>query len=271
MDTSTLKSVDWGKLFALILVVSLCCISLFAIADVVFEEKTRLDAYGLIWLIFAALNMVIWVIRKNWVSLSFILINLTMAVSYLTDYRGVGIVLPLFLAYAFYFYLIYKNHRMASHYRRILHLSAIQVKNTMDGFTSRPFPAGRHPYTRDDVSRFSRFLKKHWIAIPFEDTKSVLLTIKEQNRFWFSRPGEKENTYIVFSDDGSVFVNIARRDYQKYKSEYSFDELCDSMGVLFKRFLRYHNEGNQEKILEELRGDQNPHLSGHHIENGKFN
>ena len=63
---------------------------------------------------------------------------------------------------------------------------------------------------------------------------------------------ELVDSYVAFNYDGTVAVNIARKDYQKYKEEYTFDELCHALGDLFRRFLEYYRDGKEEKILEEL-------------------
>ena len=156
-ETSKLKPIKWGLIFALILIASLICISLFAIADAYFDEQTALDAYGFIWLGFAAFNLILWIIRKDLVSLSFILINLTMAVSYLSDYKGVFIAVPIIVLYLIYFYLIYVNHKISAHYRRILELAAQPVYRTTDGFTPRPFRRESIPFPEKNCPALPNF------------------------------------------------------------------------------------------------------------------
>lgn len=251
-EISKLKPIKWGLIFALILIASLACISLFAIADAYFDEQTALDAYGFIWLGFAVFNLILWIIRKDLVSLSFILINLTIAVSYFSDYKGAFIAVPIIVLYLIYFYLIYVNHKIGAHYRRILELAAQPVDRTTDGFTPRPLPAGKHSFSGEELSGFAKFLKKHRIAIPYFDQNGILLAIKDHSRFWFGRPSESRDSYVAFNYDGTVAVNIARKDYQKYKEEYTFDELCHALGDLFIRFLEYYRDGKEANILEEL-------------------
>lgn len=252
-DISKLKPIKWGLIFSLIVLASLVCISLFAVADALFDKQTALDAYGFIWLGFAVFNLILWIIRKDLVSLSFILINLTMAVSYFSDYKGVFIAVPIIILYFFYFYMIYMNFKLSSHYRKILEVAAKPVEKTADGFTPRPLLAGTISFAQKEISGFARFLKKHRIAVPYVDRNGILLAIKDHNRFWFGRPNERKDTYVSFNNDGTVAVNIARKDYQKYKEEYTFDELCLSLGALFKRFLEYYKQGKESKILTELK------------------
>ncbi|MFQ5722265.1 MAG: hypothetical protein ACE5GI_07215 [Candidatus Aminicenantales bacterium] len=142
-NSSKLKPIKWGLILVLIMLGSIFCISIFALVDSFLSGQSKLTAYGLIWLGFTVFNLVIWIIRKDLVSLSFILINLTLAVSYLSDYKEVFIIIPLIIMYSFYFYIVYVNYKVGSRYRKILELAAQPVKNKTDGFTSRPFPVGQ--------------------------------------------------------------------------------------------------------------------------------
>ena len=256
-NSTKLKPIKWGLIVVLIMLGSVFCISLFALVDSFLAGQSKLTAYGLIWLGFAVFNLVLWIIRKDPISLSFILINLTLAVSYLSDYKGIFIIVPLIITYLFYFYLIYVNYKIGSHYRKILELTAQPVKNTTDGFTPRPLPVGKTSFSKEEILKFARFLKKHLIAFPYSHQNGILLAIKDHSRFWFGRPNEIKDTYISFHFDGTLAVNIARNDYQKYKEEYTFNELCHSLGALFKRFLDYYQQGKESQILVELNDGHN--------------
>jgi hypothetical protein len=62
----------------------------------------------------------------------------------------------------------------------------------------------------------------------------------------------KNETYVAFESSGNVTVRIARRDYEKYKQELTFDQLCVSLGDLFKQFMQWYVEETPEKILDKL-------------------
>ncbi|MBD3287249.1 hypothetical protein GF337_00460 [candidate division KSB1 bacterium] len=247
-----LRPIKWGLIFSLILILSILVISLIAVYDAFLDEQSRLDAYGYTWLAFAVFNFSLWIFRKDLVSLSFLLINLIMAVSYLSDYKGVFISAPLILLFSGYLYVIYINHKFSSHYRRLLELAARPVNSVNDGFTPRPFPAGNLPLNKEKLFDFTNFLKKNYIAFPYIDEDGVVLAIKDHRRFWFGRPSERRDSYISINYNGQIAVNIAKKDYQKYKEEYSFDELCQSLANLFKRFYEYYRSGNESRILIEL-------------------
>jgi hypothetical protein len=251
-NSSKLKPVKWGLVFSLILIGSVICISIFAVLDAKLSEQSRLDAYGYTWLAFAVFNLILWIIRKDLISLMFLLINLTLAVSYLSDYKGIFIIFPLLLFYSFYAYLVYINYRLNANYRQLLELAARPIENTSDGFTQRPFPAGKMNPDSEKLFEFARFLSRNLIAYPYIEQSGISFAVKDHRQFWFGRPNEKKDTYVFFNLNGNVVVNIARKDYQKYKDEYTFDELCQSLGNLFNQFYEYYRKGQNQHILAML-------------------
>ncbi|UCF64827.1 MAG: hypothetical protein JSW33_03050, partial [bacterium] len=175
--------------------------------------------------------------------------------SYLSDYKGIFIIIPLIILYLFYFYLLYANHRLNTNYRQLLELAAHPVEGINNGFTSRPFPAGKLILKKEELFLFARFVKKHYIAVPYVEKNTLLFTIKDHRRFWFGRPDELMDSYVAIDFQGNMTVNISRKDYQKYRKEYSFDKLCVSLGSLFGRFLEFIRQGQKQKILELLAED----------------
>ena len=175
-----------------------------------------------------------------------------MSVSYFSDYKGAGIFIPLIIFWLLYGYFLYLNIKFNSRYRKLLELAAKPVDGTADGFSSRPFPAGKAKFTREELNSFAIFLRKHFIAFPYVKKSGTLLALTDQSRFWSGRLNDKKDSYVSFNFDGTISVNIAKKDYQKYKEEYTFDELCESLGDMFKQFLFYFQENNTEKILQHF-------------------
>ncbi len=139
-------------------------------------------------------------------------------------------------------------------YREILELAARPVKDAADGFTSRPFPSGSADYGKEDASGLARYLLKYVIAYPiFEDGRVVLIVPRYMWSYllFFKRTYTKE-TYVVFHDTGEVSVRIAELDYRAYREELTFDELCASLGDLFKQFMIDYREGNAKKIINRV-------------------
>lgn len=139
-------------------------------------------------------------------------------------------------------------------YREILELAARPVEGTADGFTPRPFPSGSADYTRKDVLELADFCKRYVIAYPFIEKERVVFVIPRV--MWTFMLGIKRNydieTYVAFSDSGHVSVRMAKSDYQVYKQELTFDQLCASLGNVFKEFIRLYRNGEKNKILEWL-------------------
>ncbi|MBN2408754.1 MAG: hypothetical protein JXE07_03370 [Candidatus Aminicenantes bacterium] len=146
------------------------------------------------------------------------------------------------------------SRRIEWRYKEILQLAARPVTGAADGFTSRPFPAGQAEFSREEAAGLARFLRRNVIAFPFFEPDRVVLVAPEYMwayLLFFKRTYEK-GTYVAFSDSGQVTVRIAKADYRKYEEELTFDQLCDSLGRLFKTFLQWHKEGTPEKIIQMI-------------------
>jgi len=154
--------------------------------------------------------------------------------------------------FAFIFVLISK--RINWRYKEILELAAKPVKGTADGFSHRPFPTGPADFTRNDAVGLARYLKKYVVVFPFIESDRVVLVIPEYMWLYMVlfKKSYMNETYVAFENSGNVTVRIARRDYEKYKQELTFDELCVSLGELFKQFMFWYVEGTSEKILKQL-------------------
>jgi hypothetical protein len=150
--------------------------------------------------------------------------------------------------------IVLKSKRINWRHREILELAAYPVEESGDGFTPRAFPAGGASYTKEEIIRFSKFMIKHVIAYPFIEEKRVVLVIPE-NMFLYMlllKRRYKKDTYVTFDFDGNVAVTIAKKDYQKYKEELTFDRLCASLGNLFIEFLGLYQIGKGREIIEKL-------------------
>lgn len=146
------------------------------------------------------------------------------------------------------------SKRINWRYKEILKLAAAPVTGVTDGFTPRPYPTGSASFTRDDALGLARRLKRNVIAYPFIEQDRVVFVIPEY--MWaymlFFKKRYEGDTYVAFSDSGQVTVRIAKKDYQKYSKELTFDQLCVSLGDLFKRFMQWHREKEPNKIAALL-------------------
>lgn len=143
------------------------------------------------------------------------------------------------------------RRRNNPHFRQVLELAARPVEETAAGFTSRPYPSGSAAYTREELDSFARFLMRRWIATAYPDAERVVLVIGgfSWKHFIRGKIDFQRLTYVAFDNEGKVSVNISRKDYQKYRDQLSFEQLCASLGSLMTRFLAYHQTGNAENIL----------------------
>lgn len=140
--------------------------------------------------------------------------------------------------------------------REIFELASLSVEPLSDGFTDRPKPAGKAEYSRDDLVRFARFLRKNLVVMPFMKPEGIVLVpVKMGDEFGFLFNPERfrrSRTRIHFDWEGNVSVSISRKDYLDYRQELSFDELCDKLGILFVEFLGYFRKGEEDLILHRL-------------------
>lgn len=152
---------------------------------------------------------------------------------------------------ALYFYLIFAG-KTGWKYHNVLELAARPVTGVQDGFTSRPRPAGRAEFTLESVRGFGKFLAKHLIAFPYrtETGTALVLSRSELMDMMFLRKNFDRDSYLFFGEDGTVSVHIAKREYDKYREEYTFSDLCDSLAGLFLRFLSLYQDGQQKKIID---------------------
>jgi hypothetical protein len=140
--------------------------------------------------------------------------------------------------------------------REIFEMAAKSIEPDPDGFTSRPRPAGKTDYTKDDLLGFAEFLKRNLVAMPHrEDNKIVFVIIKmgEELVYMFNPEWFRQNgTWILFDFNGNVSVSMSKKDYMDFKEELSFDQLCDNLGKLFISFMEYFKKGEAERILDKL-------------------
>lgn len=72
-------------------------------------------------------------------------------------------------------------------------------------------------------------------------------------KFLYTNNSNYENeTWILFDYDGNVTVHISKKDYLEYKETLSFDQLCESMGNLFKEFFELFLKGEEIRIIDKL-------------------
>ena len=156
------------------------------------------------------------------------------------------------------FYLLYLTltRKIKWKGREVFELAAMPVKDATDGFTERPRPAGKINYSNHDLVAFADFIRKNQIALPFfEEERVVMVPVmmgKEFPLLYGFQYNYGERTWIAFSYKGEVSVHISKKDYLEYRDQLSFDQLCESMGELFKEFMELFLKGEGIRVIDRL-------------------
>lgn len=211
---------------------------------------------GVMWL----LHLAIVVRVRNAVYLIPLLFYLLGALTFLANDTGIESLVPYFAAAAVIAYILLLRalftRRMKWRFREILELAARPVEGAGDGFTARPYPAGNADYTKEQLLRFARYLLKHMIAFPYVERDRVVLVVPENMvpRLLGLKRGYLDSTFVSFGFDGTISVQIQKSDYERYREELTFDELCRSFAALFEEFLDQHKNGRGKLIIRRLDG-----------------
>ena len=139
-------------------------------------------------------------------------------------------------------------------YREVLEMAARSVTQAADGFTDRPYPAGKQDYNEEEIRGFAQFLLKYAIAFPVIESDRIVLLIPE-NMFLYIMGLKRDytdGTYISFDFEGNVSVRIAQKDYRKYTDELTFDQLCGSFANLFIEFLDLYKRADTLQIISRM-------------------
>lgn len=155
------------------------------------------------------------------------------------------------------FSLIFIRNEIGDHSRlevnayRLFQMAVKNIWDTSNGFTNRPYPAGKLTFTKEELNRFAGYLANHHMAKPVIEDKQVYLTFSMNVSTTLKIPVD-QLSYVAFNDSGEISVNISNPDYKQLKEEYSFDQLCSAMGHVFRNFIQKFREGKEYLIKEEL-------------------
>ncbi|MCD4735977.1 MAG: hypothetical protein K8R53_08035 [Bacteroidales bacterium] len=140
--------------------------------------------------------------------------------------------------------------------KNVFELAALQVNETVNGYTERPRPAGKLNYTKSELFGFAEFIRKNLIAIPYIENDSVVFVpvkMGEEYSFLLGMAGDhRYHSWISFNFEGNVSASISKKDYLGFTEELAFDQLCNSLGKLFIEFMEYYKKNETERILHRL-------------------
>lgn len=135
---------------------------------------------------------------------------------------------------------------------RLFRLAARELSDIGNGFTDRPFQAGKHPFSRNEVIGLASLMEQKKICVT-EMTGGSIKFIFSMGTSPLNKRKRHTLSYVSFSDEGTLSVFISKRDYKQYQRQYTFDQLCEMMGKLFIRFAEYYKNRNEKMIMTELR------------------
>ena len=140
--------------------------------------------------------------------------------------------------------------------REVFELAAAPIEYNTNGFTDRPRPVGRKEYSKNDLLAFAGFLRTNHIALPFiEEDRVILVPVimgREFKLLYGLNASYKDNSWIAFGFNGDVAVHISKTDYLEFRDQLSFDQLCGSMGELFKEFMDLFLKDERARIINRL-------------------
>ena len=140
--------------------------------------------------------------------------------------------------------------------RRYLKLAALPVEDTGESFSARPRPAGQIPVSKTEMIRFVDFVSRNLIAFPFKEENRVVFVLTLPGNDLPYLLGLKkdylEDTWVAIDYDGNITVNITQSDYLLFKMDLDFDQICQSLGNVFREFLELSKNGQENQIIDRM-------------------
>lgn len=215
----------------------------------------------LVSLFFIVLGIIQWFRYKNWINpVLGLLIGLTTCqVAFI--YAGNSDIFKLTYFASFIIIIlfilinwqsIHSEARFETNSRRLFRLASERIHEVSNGYTERPYPAGKVEYNKDELLGFVRFLHGSYVVRPFYYDSYIELAFS-MNKSLVVIKEASEVSHIILDHSGDVKVKISEKDYRNYKERLSFDQLCSSMANTFTRFLDYYREGMETRIITELK------------------
>jgi len=148
--------------------------------------------------------------------------------------------------------VLYGHEKLEANARRLFKLASELIYESSDGFTARPFTAGKVKASNGEIMGFARFLSGKSIVKVFYRENGVYLAFS-MGKSPLKVTDPHEISYVLFDNEENMSVHISEFDYRQYKERLSFDQLCSSLSDVFKRFCKYYNDGNDARIIVELK------------------
>jgi len=147
---------------------------------------------------------------------------------------------------------INKAVKLEIHARNLFQLAAQQVFDVSNGYTNRPYSGGKTDAGRNEILGLARYLTGKDILM-YNSSSDMITYAFSMNTSPLVDPQLNKVSYMSFDKDGNISVHISETDYKQYKNKLSFDQLCGSFVEMFKQFLEYYKDGNEDRIVTELK------------------
>jgi len=147
---------------------------------------------------------------------------------------------------------LYGQERFELNSRRLFKLAAENIEETGDGFTQRPFSAGKIPMSKEDLKGLSRFLNGKYVVKSFHESDSIIFAFS-MNKSLMKLDDPQEVSHVTIDFNGNLSVFISEADYGDFTARFTFDQLCNSMAEIFRRFMEYYQQRLESRIITELK------------------
>jgi len=147
---------------------------------------------------------------------------------------------------------INKAVKLEVHARKLFRLAAQQVLDVSNGFTKRPYSGGKTDADKNEILGLARYLCGKEILM-YDAGPDMVTYAFSMNTSPLVDSQMNKVSYVSFDEDGNISVHISETDYKQYKNKLSFDQLCGSFVNMFKQFLEYYKDGNEDRIITEIK------------------
>ena len=167
---------------------------------------------------------------------------------------------PLFLVIMYILMLVVGyltiNRKLRWRGEEVFELAAMPVEDIGDSFSARPRPAGNVPVSKTEMIRFVEFMTRNLIAFAFrEENRVIFVPTLPGNDLPYLLGIKKDylnDTWVAIDYEGNITVNITEEDYLLFKMDLDFDQLCQSLGDLFREFLELSKQGQDSRIIDRM-------------------
>lgn len=147
---------------------------------------------------------------------------------------------------------INKALRLELNARKLFRLAAEPVDAMADGYTSRPFSAGKMDYSLQHIIGLGRFLASKDI-VRYQTEKDSVTFSFSMNISPLVDTDFTRTSIITFDSKGNISVRVSKQDYNQYRQKLSFDQLCASIAAIFGGFVNAYQNNNENRIIHELK------------------